>query len=165
DYRVVTGKLPEHRKAKAGQPDERVKPQPAQGEFVQEADQVVAPPRVDDLVNEYRVELRLTQQPVYPLRQRDMRAQHFVDGRCLAGGGQPDRYATREEPFPELRRALDDCKLRIATTTPQAQEKPREHENRARQPHPQEHGADGQVSRDANTNIVEAAQLRRPRDG
>src|SRR4029077_4355674 len=61
DYRVVTGKLPEHRKAKAGQPDERVKPQPAQGEFVQEADQVVAPPRMDDLVNQYRVELRLTQ--------------------------------------------------------------------------------------------------------
>ena len=85
--RVVTGKLSEHRKAEAGQPNERVKPQPAQGKFVQEAYQVVAPPRMYDLVNQYRVELRLTQQSLYSLRKRDMRAQHSVDGRSLAHGG------------------------------------------------------------------------------
>ena len=58
DDRVVTGELSEHRKAEAGQPNERVEPQSAQGKLVQEPDQVVAPPRMYDLVNQYRVELR-----------------------------------------------------------------------------------------------------------
>src|SRR4029077_18557071 len=109
DDRVVTGKLSEHRKAEAGQPNERVKPQPAQGKFVQEADQIVAPPRMYDLVNQYRVEPRLTQQPVYSLRKRDMRAQHSVDGGSLAHGGQPDGYAIREEPWLQPGRVLADC--------------------------------------------------------
>jgi hypothetical protein len=85
--RVVTGKLSEYRKAEARQPNERVKPQPAEGKFVQESDQVVTPPRMCDLVNQHRVELCLTQQPVYSLRKRDMRVEHTAHGGSLAHGG------------------------------------------------------------------------------
>src|ERR1700683_1444639 len=93
-----------------------------------------------------------------------MRAQHAVDARSLAHGGQPDGYAMREEPLAQAGRVLADRNPRIAPITPYAQKKPREHDDCAKQPHPREHGADCQVSRDANADVIEAAQLRRPRD-
>src|ERR1700733_5658100 len=93
-----------------------------------------------------------------------MRAQHAIDGRTRAQGGQPDGYAMREEPLLHQGRVLAERNARLTTITPHAQKKPREHEDCPKQPHPTEHGADCEVSREANADVIEAAQLRRPRD-
>src|SRR5436190_1852049 len=47
----------------------------------------------------------------------------------------------REKPLLEPGRVLAACNPRIATITPHAQKKPREHEDRAKHPHPKEYGA------------------------
>jgi ribosomal protein S25 len=56
-----------------------MKPECALREFVQQTDQVVAPLRVYDLVNQYGIQLLLAQQLIYPLRERNVWAQYSAN--------------------------------------------------------------------------------------
>ena len=69
DYGVVAGQLSEHGKAETREPNEWMKPQPAKSDFVDETNQVVAPPRMGHFVDENRIELLVSQHTIDTQRQ------------------------------------------------------------------------------------------------
>jgi hypothetical protein len=59
--KLVAGQFPIQSEPRPSDPDQRMKPQDAKAEFVNEAYQVVAPSRVSELVDENSIEFILTQ--------------------------------------------------------------------------------------------------------
>jgi hypothetical protein len=56
-----------------------MKPQDTHRDFIEQADQVVPPSRVGQLVHEDSIELLLTEQAIESTRERDARAENALD--------------------------------------------------------------------------------------
>jgi hypothetical protein len=129
-HRCITGELAVQRKARAGEPQQRMKPQQALREFVDQPQQVVAPPGMHDLVQEHCVQLALAQQVLDPQGQADVAAQDALDRRSLTAGGEVHRHALHAESG---RVARPPAAVRSPFAA-DAYQKTQQHEERARDP-------------------------------
>src|SRR5712691_3237487 len=138
--RFVAGEFSIPRKAGARHPYERVKPQNAKTQFVCQADQVVAPSGVSQLVNEHSVEFVLAQEVVNYTGKRDVRAQKAADCRNVPIAAKPDRNTLRKEAPPRLSGALPAGRaLGNTTFGPKAQPESHKHQGCAKKPYQRDH--------------------------
>src|SRR5215472_18920167 len=79
DYRLVARELAIQRHPRSGQPNEGMKPQDRHRDFIEQADQVVAPSRVGQLVHEDSIEFLLTEQAIESTGKQDARAKNALD--------------------------------------------------------------------------------------
>src|SRR4029077_17054308 len=71
----------------------------------------------------------------------------------------------RQKARFQASRTVTAGRERVPTIIPYARDKARSHEDCATQPYGEQHTAGRQVSGDPHTDLIEARQLSRPRDG
>jgi len=160
--KLVAGQFPIQSEPRPSDPDQRMKPQDAKAEFVNEAYQVVAPSRVSELVDENSIEFILTQHLVNSAGKRNIRMQNPVNSRSVTTCGKPYRDAMRVETPLCFARVLTSHGSSVATFSTDPQTESRKHQGCAKQPHHAEH-ASGWTSSDLSRRAANNAKGRGPR--
>src|ERR1043166_7451600 len=93
----IAGEFAVERHAGSGEPDKRMEPQSAQGNFIKQADQIIAPFRVSHLMKQDGDQLLPVKQSIDANGKDDARIKKAVYGRSEMAAGDPHRYAIGQE--------------------------------------------------------------------
>src|SRR5579859_309495 len=141
NHRLVTGKFAIQGEARAGDPDERMKPQQTQSYFMDETNQVVASFCVGEFVEEDRIEFMFAEQAVNATGKRDVGVKDAVDCGRLSSCGEPYGNAMSQESASFVMSTLAARLLCVAMLGADSQTKPREHQGSTKQPQHGEHSS------------------------
>src|SRR5438067_10232351 len=97
DDRFIAGKLAIKRKPRSREPDERMEPQSAQRNLVEQANEIIAPPCVGEFVQQDSLELPLIEQAIDAQRKQNMWGEHAADRRCGMSRVEVHRDSLRDK--------------------------------------------------------------------
>src|ERR1700730_7495039 len=139
DHRFIAGKFAIECNPRSSEPDERMEPQDAQRNFVEQTEQIVTPSCMGQFVDQYSVEFTLIEQPINAGGKQDTRVKNSVN----RGAGMAFAEAHRNSICYEIRGHTKIIQtgrhLNLATLSTYTRDQSHEHHECASCPYHRKH--------------------------